>query len=770
MMKFLACTALVLLAVTLAFPVVEDSIVSEDEMLERVFSDSTPLTLMQDPKSIKHAKDKKEENKKAEAAAAAEEDKQTKLEAKETAEAKKLAGVEAGEKKKYEDDLHKEEKEAADEAQHAAEAGAKADAATAKAEEESKKFGADMKKIEDKMAKEEGAAKKADAKRVADDKAYIAKANADAAKETKAAKAKKDAAAHNKKLGVIGATYQKTMKALTAKKAKAEAAFSAEGAKITATFNKAVKGNKAAYKAKKKQLAEEKKANAKKAAADQAKIKADYAKKVAAHNKAEAAYQKAQDAAAAVLKAKRNKAIAAAKAKAKKADDAYAADKAVADKMQADADAADAKYKASVTRSAKEQKEADSAAAKHQAEDAAMAECPEGSCADAKQKCHKVDNKKTFFSCSGPTDGWGCADHPCKSDPFDIENEYLGKKAQPVYPKPPKPSAACKAAHGVFAKAFAAAGGKKQDNMYTGAACAPIKDAAGFAKVKTAMEDWLDMMAKCPKYCAPGTVMYTSDGVQDDDGVCLNADTLAQAKMELGKITKDTCMGTNCKIKADFPTQGKTLCARATAATAGFYAAVNEARKENIAHPPCGKCYGECTGAKGVADAKACKYEFYAKGMFAAKKCTCADDHVAGFHQEELMQSPKSIKHAKDKKEENKKAEAAAAAEEDKQTKLEAKETAEAKKLAGVEAGEKKKYEDDLHKEEKEAADEAQHAAEAGAKADAATAKAEEESKKFGADMKKIEDKMAKEEGAAKKADAKRVADDKAYIAKANAD
>merc|ERR1712054_487108 len=205
-----------------------------------------------------------------------------------------------------------------------------------------------------------------------------------------------------------------------------------------------------------------------------------------------------------------------------------------------------------------------------------------------------------------------------------------------------------------------------------------------------------------------------------DDGVCLNADTLAEAKMELAKITKDTCMGTNCKIKADFPTQGKTLCARATAATAGFYAAVNEARKENIAHPPCGKCYGECTGAKGVADAKACKYEFYAKGMFAAKKCTCADDHVAGFHQEELMQSPGSIKHAKDKKEENKKAEAAAAAEEEKQTKLEAKETAEAKKLAGVEAGEKKKYEDDLHKEEKEAADEAQHAAEAGAKADAA--------------------------------------------------
>lgn len=351
------------------------------------------------------------------------------------------------------------------------------------------------------------------------------------------------------------------------------------------------------------------------------------------HNKAEAAYQKVQAAAAAVLKAKRDKDIAAAKAKAKKADDAYAADKAVADKMQADADAADAKYKASVTRSAKEQKESDSAAAKHQAEDAAMASCPEDECADAKQKCHKVDNKKLFFSCSGPTDGWGCADHPCKSDPFDIENEYLGKKAQPVYPAPAKPSAACKAAHGVFAKAAAAAGAKKQDNMYTAVACAPMKDAAGFAKVKAAMEGWLDMMAKCPKFCAPGTVMYTSDGVQDDDGVCLNADTLADAKMELAKITKDTCMGTNCKIKADFPTQGKTLCARATAATAGFYAAVNEARKENIAHPPCGKCYGECTGAKGVADAKACKYEFYAKGMFATKKCTCADDHVAGFHQ-----------------------------------------------------------------------------------------------------------------------------------------
>merc|ERR1711988_1385777 len=282
---------------------------------------------------------------------------------------------------------------------------------------------------------------------------------------------------------------------------------------------------------------------------------------------------------------------AAAAAKAKQADEALKVDMAKAAKMQAGADAADAKYKASMAKSEEEQKEADSAAAKHQAEDAAMAECPEDSCADAQQNCRKVDNKHTFFSCSGPTDGWGCADHACKKDPFDIEEEYLGKKAQPVYPKPPKPSAACKAAHGVFANAAAAAGAKKQDNM------------------------------------------YTSDGVQDDDGVCLNADTLDHAKMELGKITKDTCMGTNCKIKADFPTQGKTLCARATAATAGFYAAVHEARKENIAHPPCGKCYGECTGAKGVADAKACKYEFYAKGMFAAKKCTCADDHVAGFHQ-----------------------------------------------------------------------------------------------------------------------------------------
>merc|ERR1712139_595406 len=395
-------------------------------------------------------------------------------------------------------------------------------------------------------------------------------------------------------------------------------------------------GNNAAYAAEKKKLAGEKAQNAKDAAAAQAKIKAAYAKHQAAHAKEEAAYHAKEEADAAVLKAKRDKDIEAAKAKAHKADEAYDADKAVADKMQADANAAKAKAAASVARSAEEQKASDAEAKAFQSEDAAMAECKEDECADAKNKCLKVDNKKHFFSCSGANSGWGCADHACQSDPYAIENAYLGAKAQPVYPAPKKPSAACVAAHGVFAKSAAAAGAKKQDNMYTAAACAPIKDAAGFAKVKQSMEDWLDMMVKCPQYCAPGTIMYTSDGTQDDDGVCLNADTLAHAKKELAMITKDTCMGTNCKIKANFPTQGKTLCARATAATAGFYAEVNEARKENIAHPPCSKCYGACTGAKGVADAKACKYEFYAKGMFAEKKCKRADDHVAGFHQEEI--------------------------------------------------------------------------------------------------------------------------------------
>merc|ERR1711988_1160618 len=399
--------------------------------------------LIQGPKSIKHAKDMAAEKKEAAKAAAAEEEKQTKLEAQETAKAKQMGGAEAAEKKKYEDDLHKEEKEAQDEAENAAAKGAAAEAATAKAEAASKEFGADKK--------------------------YIAEANAKAAATKKAAaaadaKEKKAEAAHDKELGAIEGKFGKTMKVLKKKKAAAEAKFSGEQAKITATFNKATKGNNAAYAAKKKELKKEAANIKKEAKAEQATIKAAYAKKVAAHNKVEADYQKEVATKKAVTEASRKKVQAAAASKAK---------------------------------SEEEQKEADSAAAKHQAEDAAMAECPEDSCADAQQKCHKVDNKHTFFSCSGPTDGWGCADHACKKDPFDIEEEYLGKKAQPVYPKPPKPSAACKAAHGVFANAAAAAGAKKQDNM------------------------------------------YTSDGVQDDDGVCLNADTLDHAKMELGKITKD---------------------------------------------------------------------------------------------------------------------------------------------------------------------------------------------------------------------------------------
>merc|ERR1719486_1832542 len=128
MQKILVIAAIALFATTLAAPVFEDSWDVEDELLQRVHEDSTPLSLMQaDPSTIAHAEAEKDKATKAAAAAAGDEEKYTK----EVAEAHKKATALGAQDKANSDAAAKANLAAAkDAAKYAASAMSKSAAAT----------------------------------------------------------------------------------------------------------------------------------------------------------------------------------------------------------------------------------------------------------------------------------------------------------------------------------------------------------------------------------------------------------------------------------------------------------------------------------------------------------------------------------------------------------------------------------------------------------------------------------------------------------------
>merc|ERR1719149_288591 len=99
MTRTLGCVFFALVAVTYALPIVEDTWAPEVELLQRVFSDSTPMSFMQadaDPSTIADAKAKKDAEEAKEQEAAADEKKFTDEEADLT---KKAAALGAKSKK-----------------------------------------------------------------------------------------------------------------------------------------------------------------------------------------------------------------------------------------------------------------------------------------------------------------------------------------------------------------------------------------------------------------------------------------------------------------------------------------------------------------------------------------------------------------------------------------------------------------------------------------------------------------------------------------------
>merc|ERR1719486_1605511 len=141
MQKILVIAAIALFATTLAAPVFEDSWDVEDELLQRVHEDSTPLSLMQaDPSTVAHAEAEKDKATKAAAAAAGDEAKYTA----EEADAHKKATALAKEDKANSDAAAKANLAAAkDAAKYAASAMSKSAAApkaTLAAKEQNAKF------------------------------------------------------------------------------------------------------------------------------------------------------------------------------------------------------------------------------------------------------------------------------------------------------------------------------------------------------------------------------------------------------------------------------------------------------------------------------------------------------------------------------------------------------------------------------------------------------------------------------------------------------
>merc|ERR1719331_3089748 len=221
MMKgsYVVAALIALVAFAHALPVAEESWSDSDELLARVFSDPTPVSLMQKEAdlneeghqaSIDESSTKAENNHAAAEAAKAKEDKWTQREAKRTARAAKLAKKQAALTAKAESDNAKANADAAnDEAQakyaatqkEIAASGEAADAAT------------------EKRLAEEKAAAEATASALETANSDLETAHADLAK------AKKD---NEEKLAEIAKNYNDEVAALEAKHKEDEAAYEAE--------------------------------------------------------------------------------------------------------------------------------------------------------------------------------------------------------------------------------------------------------------------------------------------------------------------------------------------------------------------------------------------------------------------------------------------------------------------------------------------------------------------------------------------------------------
>lgn len=519
MQKFLIIAAIALFAVALATPVVEDSWDAEDELLQRVHEDATPLTLLQ-----KNSADEAAANaaaNKAKAAAAA------KVEAKEGA-AEKKAAAEAAKLGKADKELSAKaaKANAAQAAKNAKDAASMvkkveaANAASKKADADEKKNKKDTKALLAKLAKESGAAKAATAKRLAAAKAAqktiaAKKAKAEADKKAAEEAEKKNEADLKAKTKAIDSKFTKEKAAIDAKLAAGEKKMNAEQKKAEADYQGELKKNAAKAAKAQKAVDDEAKANAKKADKEMKAIDSKYKKiddKLKAKN---AKYAAAAAKAAAALKAKRTKEAAAKEKKAKKVEADFKHTMATTVKEKDDKrDAALKKAKDYKAHTAEVQKKQE---AKTKAIDAidnelgnAMCdttECqlPTGKC--VKTKCNggsKYYLNTDLVTCtttkSPATENAGCANEHGMAG-----LKWGGEKPTPAPTFAPS-SSACKAAVAAFAKKY---GAVPASSSLSAVACSAKKtDRKAEIAVRAKVLMFLKVKETCPEECN-GSVKVT---------------------------------------------------------------------------------------------------------------------------------------------------------------------------------------------------------------------------------------------------------------------
>merc|ERR1719506_651532 len=533
MMKgsYVVAALVALVAFAHALPVAEESWSDSDELLARMFSDPTPVSLMQKEAdlneeghqaSIDESSTKAENNHAAAEAAKAKEDKWTEREAKRTARAAKLAKKQAALTAKAESDNAKANADAAaymadvvGKAEAAAKASADADAAN---DEAQAKYAATQKEI----AASGEAADAATEKRLAEEKA-AAEATASALETANSdletahadlAKAKKD---NEEKLAEIAKNYNDEVAALEAK----------------------LKENGLNAKAAQDEIAQEAADNKAAAKREHDEIEDKYAKKEAAQDAAKASWQAKADDDAKALAATRaaTQAKFEAQAAADQAD--YEKKMAHAGELQADADQAQAAYEDDVAAGEHEQDEADAMTKAELGYGNEIEECATGTqCLDATDmKCKDLGT--TFciaedqFSCapvpaSGHCNEFGAA-------PGAGLATYNVAPALTVAPIP-APTKECidhikgagKAIPGGILSSIMEWDSEKEELPMAKFFCGH-DDLAG-ATVKAAFEYFMKALEICPMYCVPGSAetVKSTDGKEDlpiNHGTCLtNAD------------------------------------------------------------------------------------------------------------------------------------------------------------------------------------------------------------------------------------------------------
>jgi len=589
MTRTLGCVFVALVAVTYALPVVEDTWAPEDELLQRVFSDSTPMSLMQaDPTTIADAKAKKEKAEGEMKAAEADEKKFTEEEAALTT---KAAALKAASEELKDKATKENQAAAAAAAANAADVMKKAEAAeaaTKKAEADAKAFQKEMSDLEAKMKKETGDEAKKTAARIAKVKAELeqnakdkkAAEDAKAAAEAALKKAGEDLAATKKN---ILDKYNATVKANKAKLDADTAKLDGEEKAMHAKFAKEDLDNKEKAKLAEEAVADEAAANKKAAKAAQDAITAAYDKKAKAAAAKEAVYQKEVAAKKAVTDAHNAAFKAAAEKKAKKVEAEYAADMAVVhrqDKIAADAEALAKKENAAAVAY---QKKVDEEEKNQDAYDAEMVECAtDGSeCMDAKtKKCLKIDDKK------GPWLDTADLVHCSMKEQHVSEysgEDWVGKSNAPDPVPREKASPECKKL--VAANKAAAAVYKTHGKDFPAVelACGDNKGASGDStngptKVYTdrvaALKALAAAMTECPEFCFDDTTTDTENDkgekTTDNNGICIDKSFWAGFAEDVldNPVYKGELGTVKGKIKAGDP--GPALCTAVTDAVNEF--------------------------------------------------------------------------------------------------------------------------------------------------------------------------------------------------------